>query len=254
MPILGTTENYNLNKYESGSDDWGPGMNNNMDVIDNEIKNGRHANNIQYDATTTVKEKIDGMATSGFETGFILPFPKRVAPNGFIMATEGYSIGNTLSGADYEGNDYKNLYALLWENAEISDNMAIISSVKGVSWNADWDIGKTITIDLANYFLRPAKCDVNNIGEKIQDAFQAWQLGSTEDLSGVVNYYGHIAQRDYEDDVHPGGSGWSYSRYHQLGQGDSKMLKAMNDGTHGEPRTDDETRPKNVTMPYIIKL
>lgn len=39
MGISGTTTNYNLTKYETGSDDWGAGMNNNMDTIDSEIKN-----------------------------------------------------------------------------------------------------------------------------------------------------------------------------------------------------------------------
>ena len=34
MGILEYTENFNLAKYESGSDDWGGGINNNFDIID----------------------------------------------------------------------------------------------------------------------------------------------------------------------------------------------------------------------------
>ena len=49
MPVLDNTQNYNLNKFVSGSDDWGPGMNNNMDIIDNELNTGRNPVNISYD-------------------------------------------------------------------------------------------------------------------------------------------------------------------------------------------------------------
>lgn len=38
MGISGYTDNYNLVKYESGSENWGDGVNNNMDVIDAAMK------------------------------------------------------------------------------------------------------------------------------------------------------------------------------------------------------------------------
>jgi microcystin-dependent protein len=38
MGIQGYTTNYNLTKYKIGSSDWGAGMNNNLDVIDTQIK------------------------------------------------------------------------------------------------------------------------------------------------------------------------------------------------------------------------
>jgi hypothetical protein len=83
-------------------------------------------------------------------------------------------------------------------------------------------------------------------GLRRRDQFQAWQLGSTADGTGARNYWSYNANRD---DL--GGSdvaaNYSNPRSITTGQGLSNMLKAMNDGTNGDPRTGLETRAKSGT-------
>jgi hypothetical protein len=76
------------------------------------------------------------------------------------------------------------------------------------------------------------------------DAGQGWQLGASEDTTGARNYYGTTEDRDKS--LSSGvGANYTNMQMGTAGQGNVKMLKAMNDGTNGDPRTGKETRGRN---------
>ena len=85
-----------------------------------------------------------------------------------------------------------------------------------------------------------------------EDQMQGWQLGATADLAGARNYWAYIDARDVDNS---GGSTTNYGlvRAKTDRQGTSSMLKAMNDGTNGTPRTGAETRENRIGMNYYIK-
>ena len=93
---------------------------------------------------------------------------------------------------------------------------------------------------------------VGILGEYFQDRNQAWQLGSAADASGARNYYGFADVRDYAVvDTHhanfaPLQMGTAY-------QGNTSRLKAMNDGTNGDPRQGLTTEPASAGVNYVIR-
>ncbi|MFW9603469.1 MAG: hypothetical protein ACMV0F_00765, partial [Trichlorobacter sp.] len=102
--------------------------------------------------------------------GEIKLLPTTTAPRGFIPA-DGKSIGKT-SGT-YQGDAYYALYALRWAmSSTVTTEPYVISSAKGASAQADWDAGKTITIDVRGMFFRAAGKDAWPVGAKQGDAFQ----------------------------------------------------------------------------------
>ncbi len=218
--------------------------NENMDLINSDIDN-LEANSL----TPTQKTALTGGGNADAyhqhqslaATGFILPYHKRTAPAGWLMGTEGYDIGDLGSGADYEGDIYKNLYIEYWTPATTTGNDAFtISSAKGASAEADWNAGKTITIDLSKGYIKPDKCDVRSVGQYQADAFQAHKHTSANANSVLTN------------DVN---FGW----FSGIGTSGGKSLENImtgysTDGTNGTPRTASETRPKNLSFPMIIKL
>jgi hypothetical protein len=86
-------------------------------------------------------------------------------------------------------------------------------------------------------------------GLRRRDAFQGWQLGATADSTGARDYWGRAQLRDRVNT--DGGSTISNyaSIYVNTGfQGGANMLKATNNGTDGDPRTDTKTRIESGTL------
>lgn len=84
-------------------------------------------------------------------------------------------------------------------------------------------------------------------GLRRRDQFQAWQLGASNDKTGARNVYGRTYRRDYSLDSS------SYESYTEFelqttAQGNANMLKAMNDGTNGDPRTGTKTEMESGTV------
>lgn len=249
--IIGYTENLGLTLYRKGAKDWDSGYIAAMQKIDQEVTKGKDSANIAVNSLilseTTVLLALEALKLStGFQTGFILPYHKRTAPTGWLLGTEGYDIGDTGSGADYTGDEYKNLYLEYWTPATTTGNDAFtISSAKGASAEADWNAGKTITIDLSKGYIKPDKCDVRAVGQYQADAFQ-----------------GHWHEQYFYSAVIDSTSGGTADQLLKAnGSGNNIKNTAgdvvrnpITDGTNGTPRTGSETRPKNLSFPMIIKL
>lgn len=91
-----------------------------------------------------------------------------------------------------------------------------------------------------------------DIGSIQLDAFQAFQVGCEEDLTGVRDYFMLSLNRD---ELQSASAQANYAKIGAVttGQGDSKMFKAMNDGTNGDPRTDSESRMVNIACKIGIR-
>jgi len=64
-------------------------------------------------------------------------------PDGWIEL-DGSTLGDATSGADYAGDDYKDLF--YWLYAELADSEAPVSTGRGVDDDADWGAHKTLTM------------------------------------------------------------------------------------------------------------
>lgn len=155
------------------------------------------------------------------------------APKNFIP-TNNITIGRT--GATYNGTEYLALYQTLWAQAgttTTATDVYSISAAKGASAIADWEANKTIRINFTGneVFIR-AKGSARNLGSYQADAFQ-----------GHVHTY-----------TSPTGTGTG-----QLLNGNGYPRNSSNtsapvtDGTNGDPRTANETRPKNVALNAYIR-
>lgn len=113
--------------------------------------------------------------------GTPIPNIRSVVPPGFVSCMN-KSIG--LSGADYNGTVYQNLYNDLWAMAGLSTTAGDpfrISAAKGASASADWTAGKLITIDfVTNEVFVRALGSGKTLGAYYPDQFKA----HTHDLQG----------------------------------------------------------------------
>lgn len=78
-----------------------------------------------------------------------------------------------------------------------------------------------------------------------EDRGQAWQSGISADSTGARNYYGIGWTRDNSIDS-SGGANFAAIQFLTTAQGDTRMIKAMNDGTNGDPRTGATTRENSI--------
>ena len=85
-----------------------------------------------------------------------------------------------------------------------------------------------------------------------EDALQGFQVGAAADTTGARDYWSYSRLRD-----HTSGLVADPNRamaYLDTGaQGSALMEKAMNDGTNGDPRTTNETRPAQIGMYFYIR-
>ena len=88
-------------------------------------------------------------------------------------------------------------------------------------------------------------------GQLQEDQAQAWQLGVSEDNIGPRNYWGAIDIRDTQISG-SAASGYGKTAYNTSYQGVIRKLKAMNDGTNGNPRQGLETQGSTFGTNYII--
>jgi hypothetical protein len=125
---------------------------------------------------------------------------------------------------------------------------------------ADGTLG---TPDLRGRFIRGldsrAEADGGNdpdgpraMGSFQADAFQSWQLGADHDDTGARNYYGVISNRDFTSSV-TAAVDYGAPFFGRNVQGPGRMLRPMNDGTHGDPRISNETRPENIALIYCMR-
>lgn len=158
------------------------------------------------------------------------------APKGFISA-QGSILGKT-SGS-HQGSEYKALYDYAWiVSTTTAGEPYLISSAKGSSSQADWDAGKTITINESGLFTRASGGNAGSVGAKQLDAFQ-----------------GHYHQTQFPESATPATSG---NRVVHGSNSDSGGITAgigspITDGTNGTPRIAAETRPINIAKYVYIR-
>lgn len=90
-----------------------------------------------------------------------------------------------------------------------------------------------------------------SLGSIIEDTFQAWQLGASSDDTGARNYWGATGERDNTQSA-SSQSTYAPTRLRTTNQGLNSMLKAMNDGTNGDPRTGLQTQDCTIGTNFGI--
>lgn len=204
------------------------------------------------DSTITISKLANDVLNFLIPRGTLIQSVLSTVPSGFVSAMN-KTIG--ISGSDYNGSDYYNLFADLWAMDGLSTTVTDpfrISSAKGASALADWNAGKKITIDfVTNEVFVRAKGTGRNLGSYQADAFQGWQLGMTQISSSTVYYGSNRANESIIGGTAGGGHGLLQMKTDQ--QGVATRATAYNDGTNGNPRMATETRGKNVAVNYFIK-
>lgn len=99
------------------------------------------------------------------------------------------------------------------------------------------------------YFIRGGATS----GATQEDQLQGFQIGCDEDTTGAREYWGQSGSRDNIVQITGLGNN-TYPRLETTAQGSSRMLIPKNDGTNGDPRMGDETRPPNITMVAIMRV
>ena len=180
---------------------------------------------------TATSENIKKLWNPSDRIGETIYLPKNVAPSGFISAM-GSIIGK--SSGTFQGADYYNLYAVLWNLAQTTAGEPyVISSAKGTDALTDWNAGKTIKIDESGLFTRAAGGNAGTVGLRQQDAFQGHlhQGAVYQAYNGANGSYGWISGSNKTVNTTP----------------------PVTDGTNGTPRTSSETRPTNIAKYVFIR-
>ena len=183
--------------------------------------------------------------TAGFEIGEIKASTATTLP-GWICC-DGKSIGNTGSGADFEGTLYQTLYNFLWALPGLSVTAGEpfqISSAKGADALSDWTANKIITIDFRTYKFLKQKGASDNMGTPQSDALQGHghtvrTNTSSGSFAGIKAGNGSTSFNKIADPAWGQALGWA-GQYIDAG--------------FGAVRVDSETRPKNVAINYFIKF
>lgn len=180
--------------------------------------------------------------------GEIKLLPSTTAPKGFIPA-DGKSIGKT-SGT-YQGDAYYALYAMRWTTASTTaDEPYVISSAKGASAQADWDAGKTITIDVRGMFFRASGGNAGAVGTKQSDAFQDHYHFLFAAIDGTASPVA-VTANDYVTRRNTYSSGYVDYSLNATATG-ATVGKASNSSSISGQRTSTETRPVNTSdYPYM---
>jgi hypothetical protein len=79
-----------------------------------------------------------------------------------------------------------------------------------------------------------------------EDRGQGWQAGASQDNTGSRDTWMRAWIRDKLDSTSLVGAGYTQFYLETGAQGDAKMIKAMNDGTNGDPRTGATTRENSI--------
>jgi len=177
--------------------------------------------------------------STAFYTGYRSPFSGKLefgwTPTPLPWQVE--AIGNTLNETDHGG--------VIARFRESGLTVALGSWVAGEYKIADMGGGEWKAPDMRDMFLRFTGTDADTanaraLGSKQADAFQGWQLGAV--LAGQ-NYYGVYSSIDV-----PLSGPVGFAQAQSTAQGSASKMTAINDGTHGAPRTGMETRSTNAAF------
>lgn len=198
-------------------------------------------------ATLTLDELSPLFATSAqgakadvaAPTGMIGMFGRKTAPSGWVRLNGG-TIGSASSGATERANaDTQTLFTLLWgeyANTELAiQDSTGAASVRGASASADFAANKRLPLeDWATNSAFP----------------RAW------DGSRTFGTYQADAMQGHRHTISTGANSSMTSGFMQGNNGISSPSSGdpVTDGTNGTPRTANETRPKNRTALFCIKL
>lgn len=187
----------------------------------------------------TTDSSAYAMALQGAPTGMIGMFGRKTAPSGWVRLNGG-TIGSASSGATERANaDTQALFELLWgeyANTElaIQDNTGA-ASTRGASATADFAANKRLPLeDWATNAAFP----------------RAW------DGSRTFGTYQADAMQGHRHTISTGANSSMTTGFMQGNNGVSSPNSGdpITDGTNGTPRTANETRPKNRTALFCIKL
>lgn len=175
---------------------------------------------------------------------FLIPVGTKIesirqdTPVGFVSGMN-KSLGKTTG--TYVGSAYYDLYQYMWAMPGLSVTAGDpfrISTAKGASALADWDAGKTITIDFeTNEIFTRAKGASRNLGSYEADALQGHRHNTTSSGGGLYNSFGGQSLNN--------NAGGTPPTFVSTGP--------VSDGTSGTPRTANETRSKNVALNVFFK-
>jgi len=218
MGIQGYTTNYNLTKYKIGSSDWGAGMNNNLDVIDTQIK--------------TVADSI------GTSQGFIIGEVRQVAfetvPSGWLEC----------NGAAVSRSTYASLFSAIGTAFGEGDGSTTFNlpDLRG-RFVRGYDNGAGNDPDAGSRTASASGGDTgDNVGSVQDDAFQGHKHGI------------YVPDASYNLNRDPTrGAGTETTTNTTYREEQLIIGSPITDGTNGTPKTSSETRPANVSLMYIIK-
>ncbi|MBI4979477.1 MAG: hypothetical protein HZC28_18515 [Spirochaetes bacterium] len=173
--------------------------------------------------------------------------------NNHYLPCDGATIGRSGSPATRANNAYKDLFIQIY----LVDNTNKTPEQAKTAWEA----GNIIALpDMRGRFLRgindgtnrdpDASMRKNESGTIIGD-----RIGSIQE--DAFQGHWHLVRRDYYNDscIAPGGNGTSGfvnpGATHNFAPAKAKDL--LNDTVNGDPRASSETRPKNISVYFIIK-
>jgi len=166
------------------------------------------------------------------------------------ISCDGKVIGKTIG--DYQGVLYKALYDFIWNldglTTVVGDPFSI-SSAKGVTADADWEAGKTLTVDFSSneVFIR-AKGSGRNLGSYQTDAGQDHKHDFYMEETTYEN--GSFSATDTMAVTNSGVRNLASTT---PSAATDIINNPVENNSQGTPRVADETRSKNVALNYFIK-
>lgn len=127
---------------------------NNVDTFKSAFKFGELAYKNKISVTDIADQSVgvekfeEGLITEPpFKTGDIVFSLSNTKTGGWIRLDDSLTIGSFISGAAYNGNDYKNLYLLMWTHPDSSvQTMYGGAAEKGASATDDWENNKRLKL------------------------------------------------------------------------------------------------------------
>ena len=155
------------------------------------------------------------------------------------------------------GDDFYNFFRVTLDGTVVTGDANLEDDIFEIGTGTEYPfadifcpdvVGTRTLLDLGEYVMAAQSDSGENdtLGEIQDDRFQDWQLGADEDATGARDYFSRAGSRDRAVDD-SAQAGHTFPQYINSAQGDSRMLKAMNDGTNGDPRSGLTTRPKELT-------
>jgi len=167
-------------------------------------------------------------------TGTIIAYGGAAAPTGFLMC----------DGAAVSRSTYSALFAIIGTTFGAGDGATTFNVPNGQAVSLKGAGNQTINTRVKS---GPA------FGAVQEDQFQAWQAGATADAGGAKNLWAHQGANDTANSG-AGVAGYSLLQVAGIGfKGSAAMVKAVDDGTNGTPRTGLTTRDNTLGVNYIIK-